>query len=53
MTQTKKAIRVVGIWLAIASLLMIATFVFHGPIAHDHRDQMQSIAEGFIRRLCG
>ena len=49
MTRTNKAIRVAGAWLAMASLLMTATLIFHGPIAHDHHDQMQSIAEGVIR----
>lgn len=49
MTHTKKAIQVAGTWLAIASLLMVVTFIFHGPIAQDHQDQMQSIATGVIR----
>ncbi len=49
MTHTNKAIRVAGAWLAIASLLMVVTFIFHGPIAHDHHDQMQRIATGVIR----
>ena len=49
MPHTKKAVRVAGTWLAIASLLMVVTFVFHRPIAHDLNDQMQRIAEGVIR----
>lgn len=49
MTHTKKAIQVAGTWLAIASLLMVVTFVFHGPLAHDLNEQMQSIAQGATR----
>ncbi len=49
MIHTNKAIRVGGIWLAIASLLMVTVLIFHGPIAHDHTDQMQRIAEGVTR----
>jgi hypothetical protein len=49
MTDTKKATRVAGSWLAIASLLMVVVFVFHGPIDPNPFDQMQSIAAGVIR----
>src|SRR5215204_5913347 len=49
MTDTNKATRVAGSWLAIASLLMVVTFVFHGPIDPNPFDQMQSIAAGVIR----
>lgn len=49
MKHPNKTIRIAGSWLALASLLMVVTFVFHGPLAHNHHDQMQSIAEGVIR----
>jgi hypothetical protein len=49
MNHTSKTIRIAGSWLAIASLLMVVTFIFHGPIAHEHSDQMNSIATGVIR----
>lgn len=49
MTHTKKTIQVAGRWLAAASLLMVITFIFHGPIAANPFDQLDSIAEGFIR----
>lgn len=51
MTHTQKAIRVVGTWLAVASLLMVVTFIFHDPVAHDLNDQMQSIAHPGVRPL--
>lgn len=37
-------VRVGGTWLAVASGLMIATLVLHGPIAPDLDDQMMRIA---------
>lgn len=40
MTHTKKAIRVAGTWLAIASLLMVVTFIFHGPVPNSLDDQI-------------
>jgi len=40
--------RVAGTWLAIASLLMVITFISHGPIAHELTDQMRKIAEGAV-----
>lgn len=49
MTHTKKAIQVAGTWLAIASLLMVATLILHGPIAPAPLDQMGSIAAGVIQ----
>ncbi len=49
MTHTNKAIRVAGTWLAIASLLMVVTFIFHGPVPNGLNDQMNSIAEGATR----
>ena len=49
MTNTQNAVRVAGTWLAVASLLLVATFVFHGPVAPDLADQMKSVAEGALR----
>lgn len=49
MTHTNKAVQVGGMWLAIASFLMIAVLVFHGPIAHDLNDQMSRIADAALR----
>lgn len=49
MPHTNTAIRVAGIWLAIASVLMIAALAFHGPIAHDLNDQMKRIADAAMR----
>jgi hypothetical protein len=49
MKHTNKTIRIAGSYLAIASLLMVITLVLHGPIAHDHGEQMQRIADGVIR----
>lgn len=49
MTNTKKAIQVAGTWLAIASLLMVITFIFHGPVPNTLNDQMQSVAQGAAR----
>lgn len=49
MTHTNKAVQVGGTWLAIASFLMIAVLVFHGPIAHDLNDQMTRIADAALR----
>lgn len=37
-------VRIGGTWLAVASGLMIATLVLHGPIAPDLNDQMMRIA---------
>ena len=44
MRHTNRGIRVGGSWLAIASVLMIAALVLHGPIAPDRNDQMMRIA---------
>ena len=40
------AVRVAGTWLAIASSLLIAALVVHGPLAPDLSDQMKKIADG-------
>lgn len=49
MTHTIKAVRVGGTWLATASLLMIAAFGLHGPIAPDLSDQMMRLAAAAVR----
>ena len=46
MPQTNTAVRVAGTWLAIASALLIAALIGHGPLAHDLSDQMRKIADG-------
>lgn len=47
MGRTNGGVRVGGTWLAIASALMIALLVLHGPIAPDLNDQMTRIANGY------
>jgi hypothetical protein len=42
--HTETAIRTAGRWLAAASLLMIAVFALHGPLAPDLGEQMTKIA---------
>ena len=42
--STDTRLRAVGAWLTLASLLMIAALLFHGPIAPDLGDQMTRIA---------
>jgi hypothetical protein len=49
MTHESTAIRMSGTWLAIASLLLIAALVLHGPIAPDLDDQMTMIADAPLR----
>jgi hypothetical protein len=49
MTHTNMALRVGGMWLAIASFLMIIALAFHGPIAPDLHDQMTRIADAALR----
>jgi hypothetical protein len=49
MPHANTSVRVAGIWLAIASALMVAALVFHGPIAHDLNEQMKMIADGAMR----
>lgn len=46
MAHSNLAVRVAGTWLAIASLLLIAALVVHGPLAPDLGDQMMKIAAG-------
>lgn len=49
MPPTNTAVRVAGTWLAIASLLLRAALVGHGPLAPDLSDQMKRIADGATR----
>jgi hypothetical protein len=49
MPHKNSAVRVAGTWLAVASFLIIATLVLHGPIAPDLGDQMTRVAEGPVR----
>jgi hypothetical protein len=49
MRHTNRAVRVAGTWLAIASSLMVAALVFHGPISSDLNDQMERIANEAMR----
>lgn len=46
MVHTNTAVRVAGTWLAIASALLIAALVVHGPLAPDLSDQMKRITDG-------
>lgn len=46
MPHTNTAVRVAGTWLAIASSLLIAALVVHGPLAPDLSDQMKKIDDG-------
>jgi hypothetical protein len=49
MTQHHAAVRVAGTWFAVASFLMVAVLVSHGPLAHDLDHQMERIANGAMR----
>lgn len=49
MAQPKVAVRVAGTWFATASFLMVAVFLFHGPIAHDLNAQMLRVSDGALR----
>lgn len=44
MQRTNGGIRVGGAWFAVASALIIATLVLHGPIAPDLREQMVRVS---------
>ena len=48
MPHTNTAVRVAGTWLAIASSLLVAALVLHGPLAPDLSDQMKKIADGAL-----
>lgn len=45
MPHTNMAVRAAGAWLAIASSLLIAALVVHGPLDPDLSDQMQKVAD--------
>lgn len=45
MAHTNTAVRVAGTWLAIASALLIAALVLHGPLAPDLSEQMTDVAD--------
>lgn len=49
MSQADSGMRVAGVWLALAAIILAVSLVFHGPIAHDHDVQMQRIADGGLR----
>ena len=49
MPHANRAVRVAGTWLAIASFLIVATLVLHGPIAPDLSDQMRRIVGAPLR----
>lgn len=49
MVPSNLAVRAGGMWLATASILMIAVLVLHGPIAPNPNDQMAMIAHSPLR----
>jgi hypothetical protein len=49
MTHSEKSMRVVGAWLALASVTLALALVFHGPPSPDLGVQMQHIADGSLR----
>jgi hypothetical protein len=48
MPDTNPAVQVAGTWLAVASSLLVAALVVHGPLAPDLSDQMKRIADGAV-----
>ncbi len=46
MAHSNTAVRVAGTWLAVASVLLIAALVVHGPLAPVLSDQMKKVADG-------
>ncbi|OEY65998.1 hypothetical protein [Marinobacter sp. X15-166B] len=44
MSNSSTAVRTAGAWFAVASLLLLAALIVHGPLAHDHGEQMKDIA---------
>jgi hypothetical protein len=48
MPDTNPAVRVAGTWLAVASSLLVAALVVHGPLAPNLSDQMKKIADGAV-----
>lgn len=49
MSHTDTAVRTAGMWLALASIIMVLVFVFHGPISPSFDIQMSRIADGSVR----
>ena len=49
MLHSQTSLRVAGIWLALGSLLLAGSLVFHGPPATHMDAQMKVIADGAIR----
>jgi hypothetical protein len=49
MPHRNTAVRVAGTWLAIASSLLIAALIGHGPLAPNLSDQMKMIADGAMK----
>lgn len=49
MAHASLAVRVGGFWLAVASALMVAVFLFHGPLAPSPDEQMKRIADHALR----
>lgn len=49
MAQTEVATRAAGAWLSLASLLLAAALIGHGPIDPDMSRQMQAISDNPVR----
>jgi hypothetical protein len=49
MSHSHPSLRVAGMWLALGSFLLLASLVFHGPLATHTDAQMRIIAEGASR----
>lgn len=44
MPHSSTAVRTAGAWIFVASLLLLAALISHGPLAHDHGEQMKDVA---------
>jgi len=49
MQRSETGMRAAGAWLAVASILLAAALVFHGPPSPDFGEQMSHIADGTLR----
>ena len=49
MSHTATGVQVTGMWLAIASIILAVSLLFHGPISPDFSTQMNRIADGTLR----
>lgn len=49
MSHTDVGVRVAAMWLAIASIILAVSLLFHGPISPDFGIQMNRIADGSLR----